>query len=129
MADTGHTAVASGIGANFVLAPVDQLIGSTSQLVDVAGILTGAVTGLHPLLIASANRLANLQVQNAAAHVLADALGAGPGDPAPTKAPEPAAQNAAADQAAAAGLRAGPGHAKEPRAGTVGPGAGPRMGP
>ncbi len=136
---------ASAVGANLVLAPVDQFIGSTSQLIDVAGILIGAVAGLHPLVIACANRLANVQVQNAAAHVLAEALGAGPRDPAPTEAPEPAGQNAAADlpagaprggppdakarQAEAGMFRAGPDDAKEPRAGKIGPGAGPRMGP
>jgi len=93
-------AVASGIGANLVLAPMDQLIGSTSQLIDVAGILIGAVTGLHPLLIASANRLANVEVQNATAHVLAEALGGT--ELGGTQAPEPDAQNAAADLLAGA---------------------------
>jgi hypothetical protein len=48
----------AGIGANFVTAPVTTPLEQAARVCEVAGIVFGVLTGLHPVVIACAKRLA-----------------------------------------------------------------------
>jgi hypothetical protein len=51
--------IGSGIAANFVTAPLTRPLENAALICEVAGIVVGLATGIHPLVIACAKRLAH----------------------------------------------------------------------
>ncbi len=67
-------AIAAGIGANDVLAPVSGLIQRISLVIDTAGMVFGAVTGMYPLAIACAHHLAGIAFHQAVSREVTNAI-------------------------------------------------------
>jgi hypothetical protein len=55
--------IGSGITANFVTAPLTRPLEGAARVCEVAGIVIGLATGMHPLVIACAKRLAHDELQ------------------------------------------------------------------
>lgn len=56
------------IGANVVIAPVARDVQDATQIIDVVGIIIGATTGVHPLVIACIKHLADTEFHKAVAN-------------------------------------------------------------
>jgi hypothetical protein len=73
--------IGSGITASFVTARLTAPLKGAARVCEVTGIVIGLVTGLHPLVLASAKRLAHDELGDALARgfeQLIDSLGSGP---------------------------------------------------
>src|SRR5579859_1590254 len=85
--------VAGGIGANIVIAPVDQAVEGLTKIVDIVGIVGGAVLGLHAIALLCFKHLVRTEFHDIVVKAVTkafDGLAAGtkevpapsPGDPA-----------------------------------------------
>ena len=103
--------VASGIGANIVIAPVDRSVQGATEVIDVVGIVVGSALGMHPLVIACLKHLARTEFHRAVAGVVTkafDGLSMGSKDVPPAPSPSRPAPPPSPDAPAAANPPPGP---------------------
>ena len=103
--------VASGIGANIVIARVDRSVEGATKVIDAVGIVVGSALGMHPLVMACLKHLAHTEFHRAVTDVVTktfEGLSTDGKDVPPALSPSPAAP-AAADPSPGPQVPTGPG--------------------